>query len=61
MPPGSYQSGAIILLTDGRATTGPNPIETAKMAAERGVRIYTVGFGTAAGGEVGFEGSYNFV
>jgi Ca-activated chloride channel homolog len=56
VPPGSYQSGAIILLTDGRATTGPNPIETAKMAAERGVRIYTVGFGTAAGGEVGFEG-----
>ncbi|MCG6873647.1 MAG: VWA domain-containing protein [Betaproteobacteria bacterium] len=56
VPPGSHPSAAIILLTDGRATTGPNPIETAKMAAERGVRIYTVGFGTAAGGEVGFEG-----
>lgn len=56
VPPGSHPSAAIILLTDGRATTGPNPVETAKMAAERGVRIYTVGFGTAAGGEVGFEG-----
>lgn len=56
VPPGSHPSAAIILLTDGRATTGPNPIETSKMAAERGVRIYTVGFGTAAGGEVGFEG-----
>jgi len=56
VPPGSHPSAAIILLTDGRATTGPNPIETAKLAAERGVRIYTVGFGTAAGGEVGFEG-----
>lgn len=56
VPPGSHPSAAIILLTDGRTTTGPNPIETAKMAAERGVRIYTVGFGTAAGGEVGFEG-----
>jgi len=56
VPPGSHPSAAIILLTDGRATTGPNPIETAKMAAERGVRIYTVGFGTAAGDEVGFEG-----
>jgi Ca-activated chloride channel family protein len=56
VPPGSHPSAAIILLTDGRATTGPNPIETAKLAAERGVRIYTVGFGTAQGGEVGFEG-----
>ena len=56
VPPGSHPSAAIILLTDGRATTGPDPIETAKTAAERGVRIYTVGFGTAAGGEVGFEG-----
>lgn len=56
VPPGSHPSAAIILLTDGRTTTGPNPMETAKLAAERGVRIYTVGFGTAAGGEVGFEG-----
>src|SRR6478672_1966829 len=32
-PPGSYQSAAIILLTDGQTTTGPDPIEAAKMAA----------------------------
>jgi Ca-activated chloride channel family protein len=35
---GSYPSGAIILLTDGRRTTGPDPLEAAKMVAEHGVR-----------------------
>ncbi len=54
--PGSYASGAIILLTDGRRTMGPDPIEAAKMAADRGVRVYTVGFGTAAGGAVDIDG-----
>ena len=49
VPPGSYKSAAIILLTDGQATTGPDPIEAARMAAERGVRVYTVGVGTPAG------------
>jgi Ca-activated chloride channel family protein len=47
--PGSYKSAAIILLTDGQATTGPDPIEAARMAAERGVRVYTVGVGTPNG------------
>ena len=54
--PGSYQSAAIILLTDGQTTTGPDPIEAAKMAAERGVRVYTVGVGTVAGEIIGAEG-----
>ena len=40
------QVRAIILLTDGQTTTGPDPIEAARMAAERGVRVYTVGVGT---------------
>jgi Ca-activated chloride channel family protein len=48
--PGSYPSAVIILLTDGRRTTGPDPLDAAKMAADRGVRVYTVGFGTAEGG-----------
>jgi len=55
-PPGSYNSGAIILLTDGQTTTGPDPIEAALMAAERGVRVYTVGIGTAEGEILGGEG-----
>jgi len=54
--PGSYSSGAIILLTDGQRTTGPDPLEAAKMAADRGVRIYTVGIGTKDGETIGFEG-----
>ena len=44
--PGSYESAAIILLSDGRRTTGVDTLEAAKMAADRGVRIYVVGLGT---------------
>jgi Ca-activated chloride channel family protein len=54
--PGSYQSAAIILLTDGQTTTGPDPIEAARMAADRGVRVYTVGIGTTSGEIIGAEG-----
>jgi len=54
--PGSYPSAAIILLSDGRRTTGPDPLDAARMAAEHGVRVFTVGFGTAEGGMIGFEG-----
>ncbi|HZO04354.1 MAG TPA: VWA domain-containing protein [Burkholderiales bacterium] len=56
VPPGSYASAVIILLTDGQRTTGPDSIQAAKMAAERGVRIYTVGVGTPDGKIIGFEG-----
>jgi Ca-activated chloride channel homolog len=56
VPPGSYSSAAIILLTDGQSTTGPNPIEAARLAAERGVRVFTVGVGTANGQIVRGEG-----
>ena len=54
--PGSYNSAAIIMLTDGQRTTGPDPIEASRMAAERGVRVYTVGVGTTGGEVIGFEG-----
>jgi Ca-activated chloride channel homolog len=54
--PGSYNSAAIIMLTDGQRTTGPDPLDAAKMAAERGVRVYTVGMGTKEGETIGFEG-----
>jgi Ca-activated chloride channel family protein len=54
--PGSYTSAAIILLSDGQRTTGPDPIDAAKRAAERGVRIFTVGIGTVDGEVIGFEG-----
>jgi len=54
--PGSYPSAAIILLTDGQRTTGPDPMDAAKMAADRGVRVFTVGVGTPQGAIIGFEG-----
>lgn len=56
MDPGTNTSKAIILLTDGRRTTGPLPSDTARMAAERGIKVYTVGFGTTGGASVGIEG-----
>jgi Ca-activated chloride channel family protein len=54
--PGSYSSAAVILLTDGQRTTGPDSIDAAKMAADRGVKVYTVGIGTKEGETIGFEG-----
>src|SRR5207253_10914959 len=45
----SYDSAAIVLLSDGRRTTGVDTLAAAKMAADRGVRIYVVGLGTADG------------
>ena len=56
VPPGSYASAVIVLLTDGQTTTGPDPMESAKMAADRGVRVFTVGIGTPNGEILGAEG-----
>ena len=56
VPPGSNHSGAIILLTDGRRTTGPDPLDAAKLAADRGIKVYTVGFGSAQGGTANADG-----
>ncbi|HET8748347.1 MAG TPA: VWA domain-containing protein [Ramlibacter sp.] len=56
MAPGSYPSAAVIMLTDGQRTTGVDPLEAAKLAADRGVRVYTVGIGTVDGETIGFEG-----
>ena len=61
VPPGSYPNGAIILLTDGRRTMGPDPIKAARMAADHGVRIYTVGFGTAGGAHADVDGMSIFM
>ncbi|MDP3170519.1 MAG: VWA domain-containing protein, partial [Polaromonas sp.] len=44
--PGTYDAAAIILLSDGRSTTGVDTLEAAKMAADRGVRIYVIGLGS---------------
>lgn len=41
-----YVPHVIVLLTDGASNTGPSPLDAAQKAAERGVRVYTIGFGT---------------
>src|SRR6266576_2293239 len=56
VPPGSNASAAIILLTDGRRTTGPDSLEAARLAADHGVRIYAVGFGMPGGGTADMDG-----
>jgi Ca-activated chloride channel family protein len=47
VPRGAYAPAIIVLLTDGASNTGPVPVEAAEAAAARGVRVYTIGFGTA--------------
>ena len=54
--PGSHETAAIILLTDGQQTAGIDMMFAARLAAERGVRVYTVGIGTPGGGDVTFDG-----
>lgn len=49
VPPGSNTSVAIVLLSDGESNTGPELLDAGKIAAERGVRVYTVGIGTTEG------------
>jgi Ca-activated chloride channel homolog len=52
---GSFRSAAVIVLADGENSAGPDPIGAARIAAERGLRIYTVGFGTE-NGEIRWDG-----
>ncbi len=56
VPPGSNRSVAIVLLSDGQNTHGSDPLEATKLAAEHGVRIYTVGIGSTKGVKLGFSG-----
>src|SRR6185436_15838509 len=48
-PKGAYAPEIVVLLTDGVSNAGPSPVEAAQQAADRGVRVYTIGFGTANG------------
>jgi Ca-activated chloride channel family protein len=43
---GEFVPHIIVLLTDGASNAGPLPLSAAEQAVERGVRIYTIGFGT---------------
>jgi Ca-activated chloride channel family protein len=56
VPPGSNPSSVIVLLTDGENTQSPDPLEVAQIAADRGIRIHTVGIGSAEGAILKIEG-----
>jgi Ca-activated chloride channel family protein len=56
VPAGSYKSAAVILLTDGRDNMGFPAIRAAQMAADRGVRVFTVGFGSATSATIAVDG-----
>lgn len=50
VPEGAFAPDIIVLLTDGVSNVGPSPLEAAQQAVDRGVRVYTIGFGTETGG-----------
>ena len=56
VPKGTHTSAAIVLLTDGENNESPDPLTEAQMAADRGVRIYTVGIGSTAGATLHING-----
>ncbi len=49
VPAGSYTSAIVVLLSDGASNIGPDPLDAAKVAADRGVKVYTVGVGNPNG------------
>ncbi len=46
VPEGAFAPAIIVLLTDGASNTGPEPVAAAQQAVDRGIRVYTIGFGT---------------
>jgi Ca-activated chloride channel homolog len=50
VPTGAYAPAIIVVLTDGASNRGPMPADAAQQAVDRGVRGYTIGYGTANGG-----------
>jgi len=58
---GAYAPDIVVLLTDGANNAGPDPLDAAQQAADRGVRVYTIGFGTADGGGLSPECAQQFL
>lgn len=56
VPRGYHAPAVIVLLTDGENNQRPDPLDAAQQAADRGVRVYTVGIGSPTGATVHVEG-----
>jgi Ca-activated chloride channel family protein len=61
VPKGAYAPAIIVLLTDGASNAGPEPLDAAAQAAARGIRVYTIGFGTADPGASGASCGSQFI
>ncbi len=58
-PPGAQSalaSSTIVLLTDGENNQGPDPLDLSQQIAQRGIRVYTVGIGSAEGSVLHISG-----
>ena len=55
-PRSAFAPAVIVLLTDGENTEQPDPLEIAQLAIDRGVRVHTVGIGTADGAVIEVDG-----
>lgn len=55
-PTGWYPSSVIVLLSDGENNQNPDPAAAADLAADLGVRIYTIGIGSTEGATLTVEG-----
>ncbi len=60
VPEGFHVPAIIILLTDGRSNTGMSPLDAAQTAADRGVRVFTIGAGTPEGATIGGRNGFRF-
>jgi Ca-activated chloride channel family protein len=56
VPQGAFEPEIIVMISDGENTAPPDPFEAAFSAAERGVRIYSIGIGSTAGTTLNING-----
>jgi Ca-activated chloride channel homolog len=53
---GQHSSASIVLMSDGQNNQFPPPLDVVDQAVSRGVRVYTIGLGSAAGAIVRLQG-----
>jgi len=58
--PGYHVPAIVVLLTDGQNNAGVTPVDAAQIAADRGVRVFTIGVGTTSGATIGGGGFGGF-
>lgn len=56
VPRGTFAPAIVILLSDGESNVGPRPLDVVEQAANRGVRVYTVGVGSPQGTVLTIQG-----